>query len=142
MKDSPCLIHGGSFNDERGRLDFVNDFDLTPIKRIYFTTNSDINIFRGWQGHKFEKRWFFCVKGSFRIDIIKVDNWENPSEDLDIISYSLSDENPEVLYVPNGYVNGFVSLQEGSKLMLMSDYKLGSLANDEFRFGLNKWTKN
>ena len=142
MEDNPCLIQGGSYRDDRGSLDFVNDFDLSPIKRIYFTTNQNNSVFRGWQGHKIEKRWFFCVKGSFRIDLVKVDNWENPSENLEIISYTLSDVDPEVLYVPNGYVNGFVSLQEGSKLMLMSDYKLGSLADDEVRFELNKWKTN
>ena len=141
MKNSPCIIEGDFFEDNRGRLDFVNDFDLSPVKRFYFTTNSEINKFRGWQGHKIEKRWFFCVKGSFRVELIKMDDWENPSNDLRIETFTLIENEPKVLYVPSGYLNGFLSLEENSKMMIMSDYKLGVLVGDEFRFESNKWRK-
>lgn len=141
MKNNPSIIEGGIFEDNRGRLDFFNDFDLSSVKRFYFTTNSEINKFRGWQGHKIEKRWFYCVKGSFRVELIKMDNWESPANDLRIETYELIDSEPKVLYVPNGYLNGFLSLEENSKMMILSDYVLGALKNDEFRFASNKWRK-
>jgi len=137
--DNPYLIEGGFYADQRGRLDFVNNFDLELIRRFYFTTNAEVNEFRGWQGHKIEKRWFFCVKGSFRVELIKIDNWENPSDNLDIETFDLIDNEPKVLYVPSGYLNGFKALEENSKMMIMSDYQLGELDDDEFRFENNKW---
>ena len=141
MKDSPYLIEGGFYTDQRGRLDFVNDFDLEKIRRFYFTTNLEVNNFRGWQGHKVEMRWFYCVKGSFKVELIKIDNWENPSNDLRIETYDLAEDEPKILYIPSGYLNGFLSLEENSKMMIMSDYKLGALVGDEFRFDSKKWRK-
>jgi dTDP-4-dehydrorhamnose 3,5-epimerase len=141
MENKPSIIEGDFFEDNRGRLDFVNDFDLSPVKRFYFTTNLEINKFRGWQGHKIEKRWFYCVKGSFRVELIKMDNWENPSNDLRIESYNLNEGQPKVLYVPSGYLNGFLALEENSKMMILSDHVLGAIKDDEYRFASNKWRK-
>jgi hypothetical protein len=56
MRSKPILIDGGFFEDDRGRLDFVNDFDASEIKRMYFITNTMVDFFRGWQGHKIETR--------------------------------------------------------------------------------------
>ena len=137
--DIPKLITGGSFVDERGQIDFVNDFDSTSVKRIYFTTNSDINFIRAWQGHKIESRWFFCVKGSFKVKLVAIDNWVSPSNDCEIFEYYISEETPEVLYIPSGYLNGFQALEEDSKLMIMSDALLGENPEDNFRFNLNKF---
>ena len=68
MQNKSSIINGGFFEDSRGRLDYVNDIDLSKIKRMYFTTNTEVGFFRGWQGHKIESRWFFCVKGSFEVN--------------------------------------------------------------------------
>ncbi len=137
----PELIKGGFYKDERGQIDFVNDFDLSKIKRMYFTQNSSVGFFRAWQGHKIESRWFFCVKGNFSIKLIKIDDWLNPSEDLEIIEYTLEENEPQVLFIPPGYVNGFKAITEDSKLMILSDYKLNEIENDEVRFDSEKWIK-
>lgn len=139
MSKSPFLIKGGSFQDERGRLDFVNDFNLESIKRMYFTTNANVGEFRGWQGHEIECRWFYCVHGAFEIKLVRIDDWENPSSNPEMFTFELSEEQPEVLYVPGGFANGFSSLKENSKIMMMSDYGMGELLNDEIRFESNKW---
>ena len=120
-------------------MDYVNDLDLSIIKRMYFTTNTEVGFFRGWQGHKIESRWFFCVKGSFEVKLVEIDNWDNPSEILESKVYILEEKNPKVLYIPNGYVNGFTSLESDSKLMILSNYKLGETINDDFRFESNNW---
>jgi dTDP-4-dehydrorhamnose 3,5-epimerase len=141
MKNKPLIINGGFFEDNRGRLDFVNDFDLSEIKRMYFTTNSEVGFFRGWQGHKIESRWFYCVKGKFEVNLVKIDDWQNPSEDLLEEMFVLEASNPQVLYIPAGYVNGFSSLEENSKLMVLSNFKLGENPNDDVRYESNKWKK-
>ncbi|WP_271783963.1 WxcM-like domain-containing protein [Aquimarina algiphila] len=135
----PVLIQGGNYSDERGQLDFINDFDMSLIKRVYFTTHFDTDIIRAWQGHKIESRWFICVKGSFTIKLIEIDNWENPSNDLKICKYVLSADKPKVLHIPNGYVNGFKANVDDAKLMIMSDYRINEIENDQIRFDKNKW---
>ena len=99
MKNKPTLINGGFFEDQRGKLDFVNDFDLSEIKRMYFTTNKELNTFRGWQGHKVESRWFFCVRGKFEVKLVEIDDWETPSDNLEPKVYILDlDMNVENSY--------------------------------------------
>jgi len=139
MRSKPILIDGGFFEDDRGRLDFVNDFDASEIKRMYFITNTMVDFFRGWQGHKIETRWFFCVKGKFEIKLVEIDNWANPANNIEPEVYILEEENPKVLYIPKGYLNGFKSLEKNSKLMVFSDFKLGINPNDDVRFESDKW---
>lgn len=139
MRSKPILIDGGFFEDDRGRLDFVNDFDASEIKRMYFITNTMVDFFRGWQGHKIETRQFFCVKGRFEIKLVEIDNWANPANNIEPEVYILEEENPKVLYIPKGYLNGFKSLEKNSKLMVFSDFKLGINPNDDVRFESDKW---
>jgi dTDP-4-dehydrorhamnose 3,5-epimerase-like enzyme len=139
MLNKSSIINGGFFEDSRGRLDYVNDLDLSKIKRIYFTTNTEVGFFRGWQGHKIESRWFFCVKGSFEVKLVEIDDWDNPSDILEPKVYILEEKKPQVLYIPNGYVNGFSSLEKSSKLMILSNFNLGENNNDDVRFESNKW---
>lgn len=136
----PSLIEGGVFSDHRGTLQFINDFDMSVIRRMYFTTHPNVETIRAWQGHKAESRWFFCVKGSFKVKLVKIDNWDNPSDDCELFEFELSENIPQVLHIPNGYANGFKANEEDSKLMILSNYGLGDIEDDHFRFESNKWT--
>ena len=140
-KTRPYIIKGGNYKDERGQLEFFNEFDMSPIKRVYFTTHYDIEVVRAWQGHTIESRWFRCVNGGFNVKLVEIDNWENPSNDLKVFEYELTAEKQEILYIPNGYVNGFKGLKSDSKLMIMSNYGFNEIENDQIRFDQNKWTE-
>ena len=82
---------------------------------------------------------FFCVKGSFEVKLVEIDDWDNPSDILEPKVYILEEKKPQVLYIPNGYVNGFSSLEKSSKLMILSNFNLGENNNDDVRFESNKW---
>ena len=135
----PTVINGGSYSDNRGDVTFNNDFDMSSIKRIYSIKNVNTSLVRAWQGHAIERRWFSVVKGSFEIKLIKIDNWENPTKSLEVFSRIINDENFDVLCVPGGYVSSIKALEENSKLLLMSDYRLGDI-EDEYRFDSNYFT--
>ena len=135
----PNLISGNQFKDQRGTLFFNNDFDLTNIKRIYFIENKNEDIVRAWQGHKIEQRWFSVIEGKFRIQLIEVDNWDKPSENLPKIEFILKSENLDVLHVPPGFISCIQSLDKKSKLIAFTDYKLGEI-NDEFKYPANYFT--
>jgi len=139
MTDIPKLIEGGLYADERGSLAFVNDFDLQDTRRFYTITHPDINVIRAWQGHKNETKWFFCSKGSFEVLLVEIDDWENPSPNLKVVSYHLSENNSRILFVPSGYANGFKANEPSSTLLVFSDKGLEESKNDDFRFDKNLW---
>lgn len=132
----PKIITGGSHSDSRGTLFFNNDFDASAIKRIYVIENSSKDFVRGWQGHRIEQRWFSVLQGSFRIKLIAIDNWENPSKDLKAFTYIVNAEKLDVLYVPQGYVSSIQALEVSAKLLVMADYLLETI-QDEYRFDID-----
>jgi hypothetical protein len=136
MKESPEIIKGNCYSDERGSLYYNNDFDASEVKRIYFIENKDIGFKRGWQGHKIEQRWFSVVQGSFKISVIAIDDWNIPSDDLVGEDFVLSALMMDVLHVPKGHVTCIQALEDASRLMALSDYSLGEV-NDEYRFDTN-----
>ncbi len=139
MISQPEIISGGTFSDERGTLSFVNDFNLKEIKRFYSIEHPDTDTVRAWQGHKIEQKWFFVSAGSFKISLVKIDDWENPSKDLEVRSFILTDDQPQVLHVPAGYANGIRAVKENSKLLIFSDLNKDDSMADNIRFDNNYW---
>ncbi|WP_372770458.1 WxcM-like domain-containing protein [Lutibacter sp.] len=132
----PTIIKGDIYSDNRGNLTFNNNFDLSSIKRIYFIENKNTSIIRAWQGHKIEQRWFSAVIGSFKILLIKIDNWESPTRNLNPQEFILSSKTLDILHVPKGYVSNIQALEESSKLLVMADYLLGKI-KDEYKYPQN-----
>ncbi len=132
----PEIIKGSSHTDERGTLFYNNDFDASQIKRVYVIENATKDIIRGWQGHKVEQRYFSVINGSFKIQLIEIDNWDNPSKNIEKLTFTINAEKLEVLHVPNGYVSSIQALERGSKLFIMADSYLRE-NNDQYRFNLD-----
>lgn len=129
----PKITKGGSHTDTRGTVFYNNDFDASAVKRIYVIENATIDIIRAWQGHKMEQRWFSAIKGSFKIQLIEIDHWDQLSKNLEKLTFIVNSEKLDVLHVPKGYVSSIQSLEEGSKLLVMADYLLGEI-KDEYRY--------
>jgi len=129
----PTLILGDKYKDKRGVLKFCNDFDLSPVKRMYTIKNISTTFIRRWQGHKIEQRWFTAVTGKFKIDLIKIDDWKKPSRELEKITFEISNENADVLHIPEGYISSIQAMIKSSKLLVMADYKINEI-KDEYRF--------
>ena len=69
MEDKVRVIEGEVYRDERGVITSLNDFHLEGANRIYFIHHPDTSVVRGWHGHRWERKWFYCVKGTF--DLIR-----------------------------------------------------------------------
>ncbi|WP_062701916.1 WxcM-like domain-containing protein [Chryseobacterium indologenes] len=130
------LTKGNQFKDERGIIKFNNDFDASAVKRIYTIENSDTDFIRGWQGHAIEQRWFACTKGSFRIAVVHVDDFNNPSSDLKAEYYDLSSDTLDFLHIEAGCITAIKAVEKNSKLLVLADYELGEI-KDEYRFPLD-----
>ena len=139
MKEKPIIIKGGIFSDQRGSLRFVNDFHFEDVKRFYFIKHPNTSVVRAWQGHQFEKKYFYPISGSFVVAWIKIDNFNNPSKYLIPEYHFLSAINSEILSIPKGYANGLKAMESNSELMIFSDMNLEESVNEKIRFPSDWW---
>lgn len=137
--DKPVEIEAGLAIDDRGGLTFANGFDFEGVKRFYMIANHRQNFVRAWHGHKKEAKYLMAVSGSFVVGAVKVDDWDNPSKDLEVHRFVLSAMKPSILYLPAGYANGLMNLSEDSKLMVYSTSSLEESKGDDFRFDARHW---
>ena len=130
----PGIIKGGSNSDHRGTISFVNDFKMDDVKRFYIIKHPDTSIVRAWRGHKIEQRWFYVVKGSFKIKSVKIDNWESPSKNLEQITFILSADDSCVLHMPKGYATSLQALEDEATLIVFADYGIENAENDNYLY--------
>jgi dTDP-4-dehydrorhamnose 3,5-epimerase len=133
------LIKGEIFNDARGQISSLNDFRFDDVQRVYFIHHPDSTVIRGWHGHQFEQKWFYCVKGSFTLALVKPDDWENPSKDLQPEIFHLSEKESQILCVPEGYANCLKARTDNSVLMVFSGKILSEALTDSWRYDSNLW---
>jgi dTDP-4-dehydrorhamnose 3,5-epimerase len=135
----PTFIGGEVNKDERGMLTSFNRFDLSNYCRFYKIKHSTTRTIRAWQGHQFETKAFYLVRGSFFIAVVKINNWNNPSEVLRPKIFHLDETKSGVLIVPPGYANGFKAKKSESELIVFSDKTLNESIEDDYRFDQNNW---
>jgi len=130
----PYLIIGKGHNDQRGRMTFINDFDMTLVRRQYQISPISTFHIRAWQGHAVEKKWFQVVLGKFLVRLIPLAEMQEKISLPKIYEFILSVEDNSVLFIPEGFANGFQALEEDSSLMVYSDKKLKEATSDDYRF--------
>lgn len=136
---TPTLYTGDVAIDDRGHVTFVNDFDFADVKRFYTVRNHRQGFVRAWHAHRREAKYVTVVTGSALVGAVKIDDWEKPSRTLTVHRYVLSADRPNVLYIPAGYANGFMSLTTGAHLMFFSTSSLEDSRNDDVRFDARHW---
>ena len=139
---NPKIIEGGNFSDYRGTISFVNDFSFKDIERFYIISNSNENPVRAWQGHKLDSKNFYCLNGSFKIHFVKIDNWENPSKDLNIETIFVKASESKIVHIPAGYANAIEALETNSKLLSFSTLPLTNVGDDDVRYNSDYWKIN
>lgn len=139
MNSEPGIIQGGTYQDERGKLSFVNDFDLSEIKRYYIIEHPDTTVVRAWQAHQKEQKWFQVISGSFLVAIVQPDDWDNPSEKLEVRKFVLNADENQVLHIPGNFANGFKAIEPNSRMIVFSDFSIEESSKDNFRFNSQKW---
>lgn len=129
-------IQGGVAEDLRGQIRFVNDFDMSLVKRFYIIKNIDTETVRGWRAHRIEQRWFYVISGSFEIALVRIDNWDEPDAGLPIEHIELDQYMMKVLYVPAGYGTAIKALIPNSEIMVFADYPISHAAKDDYTWSL------
>ena len=126
------LINGGVAVDDRGQLSFVNDFDFKDVKRFYMVENHEQGFIRAWHGHKKEGKYVYVPSGAILIGAVNLETEE-------VERFVLSSSKPQILYIPPGYANGFMNLQNNTKVIFFSTSTLEDSIGDDIRFEWDKW---
>ncbi len=130
------LIRGTRFADSRGELDFFNSFDLSRIVRMYRIKPANTEIIRAWQGHRIEQKWFYCLRGSFVVNLHPLSEFTEDPVGNSLQIFTLQADLQEILRIPGGFVNGFRALEPNSELLVFSDMNLEDSKADDYRFDL------
>lgn len=128
----PVLNDGNSYVDDRGILHFFNDVEF-DVKRIYMIENFSTNTVRAWHYHESTSKVIMVVSGSIICcvgKIIKEGEYKGMIYYESINRFVMSYELPSYLYIPSGYANGFCSLLDGTKILVLND---NTDINDEIK---------
>lgn len=128
----PKVILGGIYSDVRGKIYHANNFDLTPVKRLYIIENLDTNYYRGWKGHVVENRWFYCQNGSIEIQVVSIECFKTKISEIE--TFYLTEENLNILFVPRGFATIIKQNKIKSRVVAMSDYRLGESDDENLRW--------
>ena len=135
------IIEGEIFRDARGKIASLNNFGFELVRRVYFITHPDTSVIRGWHGHKLERKWFYCVYGSFTIGLVEIDDWRKPSPNLRPTWLNLNDQESRIVCIPAGWASWIKAEKADSTLMVMSEktYDEAMASNDSYRFPQDMW---
>ena len=133
------FIAGGAAVDDRGKLQFCNDFDMASVRRFYVVSNHEPRFVRAWHAHKQEAKFAYVASGAALLAAVKVDDWAAPDRALEIHKFVLAEDKPGVLYVPGGYAHGFMTLQPDTRLFFFSTVALGESLGDDVRYPFDYW---
>lgn len=137
--EKPKLIEGGLAVDDRGSVMFVNDFDLADIRRFYVISNHAAGFVRAWHYHRHERKHVVVLHGAVLVQAVAVDDEENPSRDLEVHRFVLSDAKPSALVIPPAYAHGTMTLSAGAKVVFFSDSTLEESLDDDIRYAADYW---
>ena len=135
----PKLINGNRLYDNRGSLRFSNDLEFKKIKRFYMVNNYNKNFIRAWHGHLNEEKYIGCIKGTFQISAVRIDNIKKPSKKNKIHNFFLNESNNNFVFIPKGFANGSMSLEENSELLIFSTSSINESLKDDVRYNSQYW---
>jgi len=139
MSSELKLLTGGLAVDDRGQVGFVNDFDFAGVKRFYTVANHRQNFVRAWHAHRKEAKYVTVLRGAALVGAVAIDDWDRPSKSAQVVRHILTANKPEVLFIPTGYANGFMSLTDDALLMFFSTSTLQESQGDDVRYDAHYW---
>lgn len=137
--NKPNKIPGDLKKDERGIVKFVNNFNFEGVKRFYLIENAKTKMIRAFHGHMIEAKYVYVASGSILMCAVFLDDVHKPSKENPVDRFILKADQPEILYIPPSYANGFKVLEDGTKVMFFSTATLEESLSDDFRFPADYW---
>ena len=130
--EKPRVIDIPVHVDDRGSVyGAFDELDRAGIKRTYVIRNWQPGTIRAWHGHKKAGTYIHPIKGTAKICALKMN--EN-----DFFSATISAAKPQLFYIPPGWYNGTMTLQEDTRLLVYSTLTLDEVKNDDERKSLTE----
>lgn len=125
----PYVVPVPTFTDDRGVLCALSN-ELPKelaIARVYAVSNFGRGIIRGFHKHQREVKMFYIVQGAAKFVTVR------DSEEHERHTFVLSARHPNVLVVPPGWYNGWMSLEDQTLLIALSNAAFQESASDDER---------
>jgi dTDP-4-dehydrorhamnose 3,5-epimerase-like enzyme len=153
----PTILKIQSISDDRGLLiPFTDDIDHNLFHRCYMVEDYGKGVIRGLHYHKKEMKIFTIASGAAKFITMKLPeelaNRNNENEIKEFIrtnpkavkAWVLSSRHHGVLIVPAYFANGWVSLEEHTVLVSLSNLRFEKAKDDDIRInpyiiGKDKW---
>jgi dTDP-4-dehydrorhamnose 3,5-epimerase-like enzyme len=144
-KEKPFILESKTSADDRGVfIPWLSDADAMPfaggrkVKRVYTVVNHAPGVIRGFHFHREEWKIFLIVAGAAKFVAL------DPEAPEDRHTFVSSSRKPNVVVIPPGYANGWVSLEANTILLCASTSSFEESVKDDdrmdpFRFG-DVWT--
>lgn len=108
------------------------------IKRTYIVHNWEKGRIRAWHGHRNGWTGLHVIHGAAKIVAVPISEGSRVRTETESLSKVLSDKNTGILWVPPGYFNGHVSLEDNTKILVYSTHTFEEVKNDDVRCELEK----
>jgi dTDP-4-dehydrorhamnose 3,5-epimerase-like enzyme len=152
LKINKSITETGCFNipvlnDNRGYLiPFTDEIESELINRVCFVGNFNRGVIRGIHYHKIEWKIYALLHGAAKFLNVEIPEAlvdqgdedtiadylkKNPSN---ISSYILSTRTPKILVIPPNRANGWVSLEENTNIIFISNLSFETAQSDDYRF--------
>jgi len=135
--NQPFLIPGGVHVDGRGAVRHVNGFSLKAADRFYVISPARAGEWRGWVGHRRDRKWFFATAGEFVVCVASIKELES-SRPPRPICFRLLDRESKLLEVPPGFATAIQSRAVPAGLMVFSSGSIETAAEDLVRYPLGE----
>ncbi len=138
----PVLLEGGRHQDARGTVRHVNDFNVASADRFYVISPAEAGEWRGWVGHRRDRKWFYAAAGDFVVCVAALEELEGLLP-LRPTRFRLSAGESRLLEVPTGFATAIQALVVGSSLLVFSTGRIEAAAEDMLRYPLGDvslWT--
>lgn len=123
--------------DDRGSVYGVFDELIeNSIQRTYVIRNWKSGTIRAWHGHYNAATYIHPIKGTAKIAAMNIAN------ESKVVIATLSAAKPQLFYIPPGWYNGTMTLQEDTRLLCYSTLTLSEVKNDDIRKELTEEEKS
>ena len=111
-------------------------------RRAYFIHNSRQEVIRGFHFHDYETKYFVVLRGMAKfvavpaIGDVQINGGESVHtfDENNINTFVLTDKRSQILIIPPGYANGWMSLTDDCLLLALSSSTFEQSKNDDRRY--------
>ncbi len=103
------------------------------IKRTYVIKNWSKGMIRAWHGHLRGWTGLHVIKGSAKILAKRITGFPLITQ-----RFVLSDRKPGIVWIPPGWYNGHMSLEDDTRILVYSTQTFEEVKGDDVRCGLTQ----